>query len=115
MSVSEQSISLENLKFLYLEYDIDLENSIYEGEGTCNLSDLAIAFQLEDKELYVDFSIYAVGSIHEDRGDYWNPPYCDVNIKSIDVDVNNVYIDGDEFKLNNESIKILEKIIKNNI
>lgn len=115
MNVSEKSISLENLKFLYLECDIDLENSIYDGEGSCSLSDLGIAFQLDDKELYVDFDIYATGSIHEDRGDYWNPPYCDINIQSVDIDVNNVYIDGDEFKLNNESIKILEKIIKNNI
>lgn len=115
MNITENSISIENLKFLYLECDIDLENSIYEGEGSCSLSEQGIAFQLGEDELYVDFDVYASGKIYEDKGDYWNPPYCDINIYKIEININNVYINGDEFNLNKESIVVLKEIIKNNI
>jgi hypothetical protein len=114
--MTTEDFSIEKLTFSYFDSPIDLEDKIYEGEGSCSLSDQIAFFQItEDSELSVDFDVYATGRIHEDKGDYWTPPYCDIEVDDVDITINEVYINGDEFKLNKESIIALQNLIKDKI
>lgn len=113
---TQQTLDLQNLEFNYLDSEIDVDNLIYEGDGSFYLDNQSMFFTLSNgSELCCDFEISATGKIYEDRGDYYNPPYCDITVTSLDVTITEVSIDGDPFKINSDSLKELEKLIKNRI
>lgn len=110
-----QTLSLTNLEFLYFDSEIEIEQLIYDGEGQFS-DEFGVCYKVsEDYELFIDFRVSASGKIDEYSGDYYHPPYCDVSITELEVSIKEVYINGDIFKMNKDSILELEKLIKNKI
>jgi hypothetical protein len=59
----------------------------------------------------VNYKLSVSASIYEDRGDYWTPPSCEVDIDDVDVSIDSVYIDEYEVELCKDLKIIFEKLI----
>jgi hypothetical protein len=111
-------INFQNLKVS--DKDIvnnnDFEELILENEGSFTRDDQVIWFKSddlgEDVEVSVEYEIYVSGSVDYDPGDYWTPPYTDVDINDIDIEIKSVYIDDIELELTKEIETILLNKIK---
>lgn len=111
-------INFQNLKVS--DKDIvnnnDFEELILENEGSFTRDDQVIWFKSddlgEDVEVSVEYEIYVSGSVDHDPGDYWTPPYTDVDINDIDIEIKSVYIDDIDLELTKEIETILLTKIK---
>lgn len=110
------SINPSEFKVVDGEYlkESDLIDSIYE-DGSVSSDDQWIEFDCNGVKIQVNFSIYASGKVYEDRGDYWTPPSCDVDITDIDITITEVMVDECETELSDEFKSILEKLVKKSI
>ena len=50
--------------------------------------------------------------IDEDNGDYWTPPSCEVEVTETEVTIEEVFVDGELVKLDNEVLSKIEKLIE---
>lgn len=115
------SINFENLKVV--EKDIldnnDFVDLILENEGSFTKDEQIIWFKSDelgdDVDISVEYEVCVSGSVDYDPGDYWTPPYTDVDINEIDIDIKTVYIDDIEFELTPEIEKLLLDKIKSEI
>lgn len=90
----------------------DFDNLIIENEGLFTRDNQTIWFKNNDIEISVEYEIYVSGSIDHDPEDYWTPPYTDVDINDIDIEIKSVYIDDIEIELTKEIENILLSKIK---
>lgn len=90
----------------------DFDNLIVENEGLFTRDNQTIWFKNNDIEISVEYEIYVSGSVDHDPGDYWTPPYTDVDINDIDIEIKSVYIDDIELELTKEIETILLTKIK---
>lgn len=107
-------INFDNLKFVdgdFLNSEL-LSDMIYENEGSFTQKDQSISFDDNDKEITINFEVYVEGTIEEEIGDYFNPSTCDVELTDTEVTINEVYVDGQLVKLDNEVLFKLEKLIE---
>jgi hypothetical protein len=72
-------------------------------------------FDCDGIEVNVNFELYVSGRVDHDPGDYWTPPYTDVDITDFDVTITEVYIDDYDVELTKEMKRTLEKVVKNNL
>jgi hypothetical protein len=111
------SINFENLKVV--EKDIldnnDFIDLILENEGSFTRDSQIIWFKSDDIDISVEYEVCVSGSVDHDPGDYWTPPYTDVDINEVDIDIKTVYIDDIEFELTPEIEKLLLDKIKSEI
>jgi hypothetical protein len=107
-------INLDNLKFVDGDFltTESLAYMIYENEGSFTQTEQSMSFDDNDTEVVVNFEVYVEGTIEEDRGDYWTPASCDVEVTEKEVTINEVYVDGELVKLDNEVLSKLEKMIE---
>lgn len=113
MKDSTLKIELNNLKFIdgdFLKSENWIEN-IYEHDEFTRKSEL-ITFECNGVEVIVSFDLSVSGRVEHDPGDYWTPPYTDVDITDVDVSVNQLFIDDNEFELTKEIKSTLEQEIK---
>jgi hypothetical protein len=113
--ISTYSINLNNLKFKDKEVFDDWENLICENEGSFTSDGQYMTFDCDGIEICIGFELCVSGRVYHDSGDYWNPPYTDVDITDVDVTIENLYVDDWEVVLTKEMIKSLEKAVKNNL
>lgn len=90
----------------------DFENLIVENEGLFTRDNQTIWFKNGDIEISVEYEICVSGSVDYDPGDYWTPPYSDVDINDVDIEIKSVYVDDIELELTNEIEMILLTKIK---
>lgn len=107
-------INLNNLKFVDGDFlnSQTLSEMIYENEGSFTQTEQSMSFDDNDKEVTVNFEVYVEGTIEEESGDYWTPGSCDVEVTETEVTINEVYVDGELVKLDNEVLYKLEKLIE---
>jgi len=110
-------INLDNLKFVDGEFSNSesLSDSLYENKESFTQKYQTIIFEDNDKEVIVHFEVYVDGNIDEDPGDYWTPPSCDVEVTVTEVSINEVFVDGELVKLDNDVLLKLEKLIEKEI
>jgi hypothetical protein len=110
-------INLDNLKFIDGDFlnNESLGDMIYENEGSFTQKDQSMSFDVDGKDVTINYEVYVEGTIDEDSGDYWTPPSCEVEVTETEVTINEVFIDGELIQVNNYIISKLEKIIEENI
>ena len=113
--ISTYSVNFDDLKVKLDESEFvgnsDWSELICENEGSFSEDGLLI-FDLYGMEAYVNFKLNVEGSIYYERGDYWTPDYTDVDINSVDVEIQEFYINEIEVLLTKEMISILEDKVK---
>ena len=113
MKDSTLKIELNNLKFIdgdFLKSEDWMEN-IYESGDFTRKAEF-ITFECSGCEVIINFDLSVSGRVEHDPGDYWTPPYTDVDITYVDVSVNQLFIDDNEFELTKEIKSNLEQEIK---
>ena len=114
--ISTYSVNFDDLKVKLDECEFATsdcwDEMICEHEGSFE-EDGIIIFDLNGMESYVNFKLYVSGTVTHDSGDYWTPPYTDVDIDDVDVEIEEFYINDIEVELTKEMIKALtEKVQK---
>ena len=113
--ISTYSINLKNLKLKDKDVFDDWENLICENEGSFTSDGQYMTFDCDGIEICVDFELSVCGKVYHDGGDYWTPPYTEVDVTEVDVTIQNLYVDDWEVELTREMKKDLEKAVKNNL
>ena len=106
-------INLNNLKLKDSDFtkSDDWDDLILENGGIREENQFMI-FESDGSEVIVSFDLCVSGKIYRDSGDYLNPPYTDVEITDIDIDIVSVTINEYEVELTKESEVDLEQEIK---
>jgi hypothetical protein len=107
-------INLDNLKFVDGDFlnSESLSEMIYENEGSFTQTEQSMSFDVDGKDVTLNYEVYVEGTIDEESGDYWTPGSCDVELTDVDVTINEVFIDGELVKLDNEVLSKIEKLIE---
>ena len=110
-------INIDNLKFVDGDFlnSESLSDKLYENEGSFTETNQVITFEDNDKELTINFEVYVDGIIDEDPGDYWTPPSCEVEVRTTEITINDVILDGELIQVDNDFISKLEKLIEERI
>lgn len=108
------SLNLNNLKLQDGDFvkSSDWTEKIYENGGFTN-NDQFMVFNCDGIEVVVDFELTVAGRVDYDPGDYWTPPYTDVDVTDIEILVKSLAVDEWEVELTKEIEDFLVKEIKN--
>jgi hypothetical protein len=113
--ISTYSVNLNNLKIIDKEVVGDWEDLICENEGSFTRDCQYMIFDCDGVEVNVNFELSVSGRVDHDPGDYWTPPYTDVDITDFDITITDFYIDDYDVELTKEMKRLLEKVVKNNL
>lgn len=91
----------------------EFENEIFDGDGSSVLYAQFVELQSEGFQIEVIYDLYLSGRIYRDCGDYWTPSSIEVDVKSVDVEISSITIDGYDVQLTTELVKIFNNVIKN--
>ena len=105
------TINTSNFKFTDGEYISSADFADYINDNGSLNEDQWIAFDCNGIEVVVNYKLSVSASIYEDRGDYWTPPSCDVDINDVDVTIDSIYVDEYEVALCKDMKVIFEKFI----
>jgi hypothetical protein len=110
-------INFDNLKFVDGDFlnSESLSDMLYENEGSFTQKDQSMSFDVDGKDITINYEVYVEGTIDEDNGDYWTPPSCDVELTDVDVTINEVFIDGELVSLDKEDFFKVEVSLKNQL
>jgi len=108
------SLKLNNLKLQDGDYvkSSNWDEKIYESGGFSR-DDQFMVFNCDGIEVVVDFELTVAGRVSYDPGDYWTPPYTDIDFTDIEVKVKSLVVDEWEVELTKEIEDFLVKEIKN--
>lgn len=81
------------------------------GSTYLNLEKSWIVLKSNGFEITIDFDLCVSGWEESDSGDYYTPPYSQINIDSVDITVLSVEIDGYSVELTKELSNKLEDLI----
>lgn len=109
--------NFDNLKWIDGDFlDIEsLVDMIYENEGSFTQGEQSMSFDVDGKDVTVNYEVYVEGTIDEEVADYWTPSSCDVELTNVDVTINEVYIDGELVNLDKEDFFKVETLLKNSL
>jgi hypothetical protein len=93
----------------------DFAYQISDEDGYLYKEDQMINFDHEGYEVTVYYTLDVDASIKEDSGDYWNPPYTSVDINSVNITLDSVYVDGSYHEINEILKKEIELLIEKTI
>jgi hypothetical protein len=82
-----------------------------EHEG-CFTESGEIFFKIGQDTLDMDFEICVTGHCEYDPGDYWTAPYSETVIEDIDIQIETVFLNGDEIQVSDEFKSELVKLIE---
>lgn len=89
------------------------EEEVCENEGSISEEGMIVFKDSNGLECYANFKLCVSGTIDHDPGDYWTPPYTDVEIDDVEIDVSEFYLDDVLVDLTTEMRKALtDKIYK---
>jgi hypothetical protein len=74
-----------------------------------------MGFEIGEDTLDVDLEITVYGYEEYDPGDYWTPPYGSTEIEDIDINIESVYLNGDEISVSDDFKLELVKLIESNL
>lgn len=109
--------NFDNLKWIDGDF-LDMEkltNMIYENEGYFTQKDQSMSFDVDGKDVIVNYEIYIEGDINEESGDYFTPSSCDVQLTDVDVTINEVLIDGQLVNLDKKDLLKVEFLLKKSL
>ena len=109
--------NFDNLKFIDGDFltTESLTDMIYENEGSFTQKNQFMSFDVDGKDVTVNYEVYVEGTIEEESGDYWTPGSCDVELTDVDVTINEVFIDGELVSLDPEDFLKVEVSLKNQL
>ena len=109
--------NFDNLKFIDGDFltTESLADMIYENEGSFTQKNQFMSFDVDGKDVTVNYEVYVEGTIEEESGDYWTPGSCDVELTDVDVTINEVFIDGELVSLDTEDFFKVEVLLKNQL
>lgn len=112
-STKTYSLNFNNLKLIDGDYtkSDDWFEMICEN-GCFSTDSQYMTFSSDGIDVVVDFDLSVIGSVSHDPGDYWTPPYTDVDISEVEVNVTSLHIDEWEVELTKELKNFLEVEIK---
>jgi hypothetical protein len=86
---------------------------IIENDGYFTNSEQFLFFEDNSGvELCITYTISVSGIVDYDPGDYYTPPYSDVDIKDVYIEIDSFTINDTEVKLNKELTEVLAKKVK---
>jgi hypothetical protein len=74
-----------------------------------------MAFKCGDVEVVVDFELTFSGCVHYDAGDWYTPPYSEVEYRDVTIDVTALHVDEWEVELTKDMKSILAVEIKKHL
>lgn len=109
--------NFDNLKWIDGDFltTESLTDMIYENEGSFTQNDQSMSFDVDGKDVTVNYEIYVEGNIDEEVADHWTPSSCDVELTYLDVTIKEVFIDGELVDLDKEDFFKVETSLKNNL
>ena len=109
--------NFDNLKWIDGDFltTESLTDMIYENEGSFTQKDQSMSFDVDGKDVTVNYEVYVEGTIDEEVGDYWTPGSCDVELTNVDVTINEVFINGELVDLDKEDFFKVEVLLKNSL
>lgn len=110
-------INFDNLKFdegYFLNLESLLE-IIYENDGSTTQENQTMSFKQNDLDVIINYEVFVEGKIKEERGDYWTPSSCEIELENIDINISDVFIDDELVNLDNEDILKIEALLKKHI
>jgi hypothetical protein len=106
--------NFDNLKFIDGDFltTESLTDMIYENEGSFTQKDQSMLFDLDGKDVKVNYEVYVEGTIEEESGDWYTPGSCEVFVTDTDVTITEVFVDGFLTNVDTQDLTKLEKLIK---
>ena len=115
--ISTYTINLNDLKMI--DSDCvkanDWVDLICENEGDFSREGEFMSFDMNGVELVIFYDLRVSGKIDYDPGDYYTPPYSDVEITYESIDVTEVTLDEYDIELTKELRKMFVEVVKNNL
>ena len=115
--ISTYTINLNDLKMI--DSDCvkanDWVDLICENEGDFSREGEFMSFDMNGVELVIFYDLQVSGRIDYDPGDYYTPPYSDVEITYESIDVTEVTLDEYDIELDKELKKMFVEVVKNNL
>lgn len=107
------NLDFENLRLIDKDVITEWHTLIVEDEDNrFSAYNQTLTFSYGNSEILIDFNLSVTGKHTHEPGGYLQPEYNDVDITSIDVEINNLFIDDEKID-NSETIKYFEVNIKN--
>lgn len=114
--ISTYSINLNNLKLKEKDvFPVENWSELVCEEGSFTKDYQYMVFDCDGVEVAVNFQLSVYGHVSHDPGDYWTPPYTEVEIADYDIIIEDVNIDEFDAELNEETLKTLIRVVKNNL
>jgi len=115
--ISTYNLDTKGLKII--DYDCvkssEWENLICENEGEFSREGEYMAFDMNGLELVITYDLNVSGRVDYDPGDYYNPPYTDVDITSEDIDIIDATLDGYDIELTKDLMKLFLDVVKKHL
>ncbi len=110
-------MNLDNLKFVDGDFltTESLADMIYENEGSFTQKDQSMSFNVDGKDVTINYEVYVEGTIKEESGDHWTPSSYEVKLTDVNVTINEVFIDSELVSLDKEDSFKVEALLKNQL
>ena len=108
-------INMENLVLKSKDVVGDWESLIYEGDGYYNDEFQSLTFDSNGVEILIGFEITIRGNHWYKPASYMEPEDGEVNITSVDINVNAFLIDDSDVEFDSDMKKKLTNIVKNQL
>ncbi len=112
--ISTYSMNINELKLIDGEYkkSEDWCELIDDEDSSFTREEEMMVFDCFGVEVVVWYTLSVQARVDYDPGDYWTPPYSDVDIISDDITIDSLYVDEYEVELTKDIKIALEKEIK---
>jgi hypothetical protein len=107
----DYTINTKDFKIKDSEF-LNSNEFLLESNGSENFKDQWILFDCKGIEIMVNFNLSIYAEVFEESGDYWTAPSYSINIKNIDIDIQNIYVDEYELSLCDYIKSVFVKFIK---
>ena len=112
--ISTYSLNTQNLNLV--DYDCAKSNSwedfVCENEGYFSREGEFLSFDINGLKLVIFYDLSVSGKIDYDPGDYYMPPFTDVEITDEDVTVTQVTLDEYDIELTKDLKLLFSEIVK---
>jgi hypothetical protein len=97
-----------------IDTDITSQSDWDLSEGYLNQEGF-MGFEIGEDTLDVNVEVSVYGYEEYDPGDYWTPPYGSTEVESIDITINEVFLNGDEIEVSDDFKRELVKLVESNL
>lgn len=105
-------IKTENLVLKSKDVVSDWENLICEGDGYFNDQFQSLTFDMNGVEVFIGFEITIRGNHWYKPASYMEPEDGEVNITSVDIDINSLMIDDEDVEFQSFQSNLKDIVFK---